>query len=162
MAAEAIRTLRPLVRWKPKKDEQHVAKRKAMGHLPDEATLNDYNEIIRAILGQANALVYRYPFGSVDYYAVTGEVEGAAWLVIFSADGIIETAFPPKDLADYLGGGAFCCLDGCRRSSMSKVQQLLEGYAKGVDFPEASGFEVLELLGHAAGRALLGWRVNST
>lgn len=101
-AAEAIRALRHQVQWKPEKDEQHLAKRKAMGHLPDEATVEDYDALISAVLDEANSLVYHYPFGGKDYYAVSGEAQGAMWLIIFGGDGIMETAFPPDDLTDYL------------------------------------------------------------
>ncbi len=101
-AVRAICLLQQKVRWKPDKDKQHLSKRKAMGLLPDDATVDDYNALIRAVLNGANSLVYRYPFGERDYYAVCGEMRGVAWLLIFSEDGIMETAFPPDDLADYM------------------------------------------------------------
>ena len=73
-----------------------------MGYLPDGATVDDYNALISSVLSQPGNLVYYYPFGMRDYYAVGGEVQGALWLVLFGADGMMETAFPPDNLADYL------------------------------------------------------------
>ena len=101
-ASQAIRTLRRDVRWKPQRDIQHLAKWKIMGHLPDATTIEDYNALIIAILSDASSLVYHYPFGARDYYAVSGKIGDTMWLVIFGEDGILETAFPPGNLSDYL------------------------------------------------------------
>ena len=73
-----------------------------MGHLPGEATADDYNARIGVVVHEAHSLVYHYPFSAKDYYAVSGRVDGVVWLVIFGADGILETAFPPRNLDDYL------------------------------------------------------------
>lgn len=109
-AASAIRELRRAIRWKPGKAAQHLAKRKVRRHLPEAATLDDYNATIRALLaGQENA-VYYYPFGGQNYYAVSGSSEGTPWLVIFSSDGILETAFPPRDLRGYVERRGFVTL----------------------------------------------------
>lgn len=109
-AAEAIRTLLRQIRWKPNKAEQHLAKRKKRRHLATEATQDDYHSVIRTVLGEANNLVYRYPFGVRNYYAVTGQVEGVTWLVLFSVDGVLETAFPPKEATSYLATRGFLVL----------------------------------------------------
>lgn len=101
-AASAIRALRREIRWKPGKDVQHLETRKGYGHLPAETTLNEYVEIIRNVLLDSASSVYHYPFSASNYYAVSGEFQSVAWLVMFSHDGIMETAFPPDDLADYL------------------------------------------------------------
>jgi hypothetical protein len=98
------------VQWKPGKGEQHLAKRKAMGHLTEEATMDDYNTLIGESLNNADNLVYHYPFGLRDYYAVSGDIKGVAWLVIFGEDGVLETAFPPDDMADYLTKRGFVSL----------------------------------------------------
>jgi hypothetical protein len=109
-AAQAIRLLRRHVQWKPRRDTQHLEKRKIMGHLPDEVTMDDYNMRISAVLNDPSSQVYHYPFGSRDYYAVSGEVRNVTWLVIFGVDGILETAFPPDDLTDYLMRRGFVLL----------------------------------------------------
>jgi len=106
-AAEALRAVRREVRWKPDKDSAHLQKRKAMGHLGASVTLDDYNGIIRALVSQDNHAVYLYPFGSRDYYAVSGEEEARPWLVLFAGDGTMETAFPPDDMVEYLAKRGF-------------------------------------------------------
>jgi hypothetical protein len=75
-AALAISALRGQVQWKPGKGEQHLAKRKAMGQLTEEATMDDYNALIGELLNNADGLVYHYPVGSKDYYAVSGDLKG--------------------------------------------------------------------------------------
>jgi len=109
-AASAIGALRHGVQWKPGKGEPYLAKRKVLGHLTREATMDDYNTVIATLLNDANSLVYHYPFGLKDYYAVSGDIKGATWLVIFGEDGVLETAFPPDDLADYLTKRGFVSL----------------------------------------------------
>jgi hypothetical protein len=56
-----------------------------------------------AILSDASSLVYHYPFGARDYYAVSGKIGDTMWLVIFGEgeDGLLETALPPGNLSDY-------------------------------------------------------------
>ena len=73
-----------------------------MGHLPESAPLEDYHSVILSVLSDTNSVVYHYPFGVRDYYGVSGTIRGLAWLVLFAADGILETAFPPDDAADCL------------------------------------------------------------
>lgn len=105
--AEAIRILLRGPQWRPGKQEQHLAKRKARRHLPEGATTSDYDQVIVTVLNAADSLVSHYPHGRKDYYAVSGKAHGALWLIIFGWDGIMETAFPPDDLADYLRIHAF-------------------------------------------------------
>jgi hypothetical protein len=102
LAAAAIQMVRQRIRWKAGKDTQHLEKRIDRGHLPPGTTINDYNQIIPRILNEPEGNVYQYPFGQTDYFAVTGEIDGTSWLVLISAKGIMETAFPPDDLQDYL------------------------------------------------------------
>jgi len=73
-----------------------------MGHLADEAMLDDYNALITSVLSQRDSVVYHYPFGLKDYYAVSGRVAGPVWLVIFGTDAAMETAFPPDNFDDYV------------------------------------------------------------
>jgi hypothetical protein len=40
--------------------------------------------------------------GQADYFSTTNEIEGRPWLVLISAKGFMETAFPPDDMQDYI------------------------------------------------------------
>jgi len=102
LAVAAILMLRSRVRWKPGKDTQHVEKRIRVGHLQAGTTLEEYNRIISDILRQPDSSVYHYPFNGADYFGVVGKADEIPWLIILSATGIMETAFPPKDLLNYL------------------------------------------------------------
>jgi len=102
LAAAAIQMVRHHVRWKSGKDAQHLEKRIRRGHLPSGTSLDQYNRLIQKILTEPESNVYHYPFGQADYFSVTNEIDGRSWLVLISAKGIMETAFPPDDLQDYI------------------------------------------------------------
>lgn len=102
LAAAAIRMVRHQVRWKPGKDVQHLEKRIGRDHLAPGASLDQYNQLIQKILSEPESDVYHYSFGQTDYFSVTNEINGKPWLVLVSAKGIMETAFPPDDLHDYI------------------------------------------------------------
>jgi hypothetical protein len=102
LAAAAIQMVRHHVRWKPGKDVQHLEKRIRRGHLPPGAGLDQYNKLIQEILTDPESNVYHYPFGQADYFSTTNEIEGRPWLVLISAKGFMETAFPPDDMQDYI------------------------------------------------------------
>ena len=109
-AEATLRALRQHVRWKPGKDTSHLDKRKLLGHLSAEATIEDYNGIISALLNAEEHSVYLYAFGAERYYAVSGSVGGKDWLVIATKAGIVETAFPPYALEEYLRKRGFVFL----------------------------------------------------
>lgn len=116
-AACAILALRNQLRWKPGSELRHLLKRKSKGHLRPEGTVADYRSLIRRVLVGPESLVYYYPFRGQDYYAVVGDpagVEGARWLVMFRSDGILETAFPPTDVNDYVREHRFLLLGRMR------------------------------------------------
>ena len=116
-AACAILALRSRLRWKPGSELRHLLKRKSKEHLPPEAAVVDYRSLIRRVLVGPENLVYYYPFREQDYYAVVGEPEGAQgarWLVMFRPDGILETAFPPTDVSDYVRQHCFLLLGRMR------------------------------------------------
>jgi len=117
-AAQALGSLVRQIQWKPHKAQQHLARRKGFGHLSEEAKVEDYNAVISAVLTANQSLVYHYPFGARDYYAVSGDFKGVTWLVIFDRNGILKTAFPPDDLDDYLATRRFVLL-GRREEFMS-------------------------------------------
>jgi hypothetical protein len=111
LAVAAILALRTRLRWKPGKDLQHLEKRIRLGHLPVDTTLEEYNRIISEILRQPDSAVYHYPFDGDDYFGVIGKAGEIPWLIILSATGMMETAFPPKDLINYLQRRNFIYLD---------------------------------------------------
>ena len=101
-AAKALLAVRSRVRWKTGKDLRHLEKRKLLRHLPPDASMEDYNDLIAGIAHDDTAFVYDYLFGVKEYFAVAGVVDGTDWLVIFSLDGLMETAFPPDDMGWYI------------------------------------------------------------
>lgn len=105
--AEAIRRVRAGVQWKPGKHALHLQKRQAMGHLPVSASLTDSNAVIQSVVCDANGQVFVYRLGKHPYVAVRSNVAGRPWLTIFSMVGIMETAFPPNDIDDYLAQPGF-------------------------------------------------------
>lgn len=104
---EALRQLRVQVRWRPGKALQHLAKRSALGHLPPEATMAEYEALIQAIVQTPAAEVLVYQWGETAYPTVVAEVDGVRWLVMLGMDGVMETAFPPADPTMYLGDPRF-------------------------------------------------------
>lgn len=105
--AAALRALQERIRWKPGKAAAHLAKRKALGHLPLDCSVEEYEDLIRRVVHGEEHLVYVYSFGVVRYYAVRGSVEGVEWLVIFTKEGVVETAFPPGAMEEYLAKRGF-------------------------------------------------------
>ncbi|MBI1926344.1 hypothetical protein HYR99_19130 [Candidatus Poribacteria bacterium] len=105
--ASAIEAIRQQVVWKPGKDQQHLGKRKSMGHLPESEALENYNHLIQSIAQNPRHDVYLYVFGQARYYGVVGDALNARWLVLVSPEGVMETAFPPDDLQGYLDKRGF-------------------------------------------------------
>ena len=101
-AKRAVSRLRVAVYWKPGKDIQHLEKRKALGHLPQDCQIKDYNKLISELVQGLENEVYLYEFGSQRYYMLRGKIKEKEWVVIFSMEGIIETAFPPQNVEEYL------------------------------------------------------------
>ena len=108
--ADALLALRTQIRWKPGKDADHLAKRKRRGHLPAGANLNDYNDIIIAVLSDGESLVYRYDVANDTYGVVWGAYGGQEWLVIFGLNAVMETAFPNKAPQRYIARRAMTFL----------------------------------------------------
>jgi hypothetical protein len=73
-----------------------------MGHISPSASLLDYEEIIRDLVGNKSNILYIYEWKVADFYAVRGFVQEREWLVIFGINGLMETAFPPEDMDAYL------------------------------------------------------------
>ena len=81
-AAATLRALRQHIRWKPGKAAVHLEKRKALGHLSTELSVEDYNGLIQDLVQEGGHRIYLYRFGSEIYYAVRGTVSSVEWLVI--------------------------------------------------------------------------------
>jgi len=105
--AHAIRQVQSQIRWKSGKDIQHLKRRVDFGHLAPDATVNDYEAIIAAILNTPLADVFIFTWGDTPYPTVVAERGGRRWLVMFSLSGIMETAFPPDDPREYLSDARF-------------------------------------------------------
>ena len=106
-AAEALRQVRARQQWKPGRDIIHLRKRQRKGHLPVEASMETYNQLIRDLVHAPGSLTYRCPVGERSYYAVRGRAGDREWLVIFDAQGLLETAFPLNDMDGYLSSQGF-------------------------------------------------------
>lgn len=103
----AIQSIRQKVVWKPGKDLQHLDKRKSMGHIPQSYTLDDYNQLIQSIVWEPTNEVYLYTFGQARYYGIVGNALGVEWLVLVSSQGVMETAFPPDYVQEYIDKRGF-------------------------------------------------------
>lgn len=99
---DALDKIQERVRWKPGKDLIHLDKRRKMKHLPRAASISDYEEHIHEIVRDRRNILYLYEFGRTHYYAARGIAEGNDWIVLFGAGGLMETAFPPENIDDYL------------------------------------------------------------
>jgi hypothetical protein len=106
----AIKQIRQKISWKPDKAQIHLAKRIRLGHLSSQATLEDYQSLIRAILNNKEAKLYIFIYESIIYPTVVANFEQRLWLVMFGLTGILETAFPPNNPELYLANPAFLYL----------------------------------------------------
>lgn len=104
----AIGQLRKEIRWKLGKGIKHVQTRQKYAHLPPSATLADYEAIIASILAAPTADVYVYIWKqNAIYPTVVSAYQNEHWLVMFSLNGLMETAFPPTDPDAYLADSRF-------------------------------------------------------
>ena len=100
--AGALVKIQEEVRWKPAKGLTHLDKRRKMKHLDQAASISDYEELIHEIVRNKRNILYLYEFGRTHYYAARGIADGNDWIVLFGAGGLMETAFPPENIDDYL------------------------------------------------------------
>lgn len=103
----ALQQVHSQLRWKPGKDEQNLQTRIDYGHLPPESTLAAYEAIINTIVHAETANVYVYTWQQDLYPTIVGQYNNQRWLVMFSLEGIMETAFPPTDPDRYLSNDRF-------------------------------------------------------
>lgn len=102
----SVQSIRQRILWKKGKDHAHLIKRRKMGHISKTASLDDYEMIISQLV-RGNNILYVYEFSGKYFYAVRGFWEDKEWLVIFGSGGLMETAFPPDDMDDYLSRRGF-------------------------------------------------------
>ncbi len=105
--ADAIHLVQNRIRWKPGSAANHLGKRKRRGHLSPEATLTDYERIIRSVVGDVNATVYLYVYNSAAYVAVVSIIQRRTWLALFALDGLLESAYIVERPDLYLSNPAF-------------------------------------------------------
>jgi hypothetical protein len=105
--ARAIQAVRAKIRWKPKKDLQHLKRRIDFEHLPPDSTIADYESIISQVLHSETASVRLFRWDDDIYPTITGEYQGKLWLVMFGLSGIMETSFPTDDPEAYLADTRF-------------------------------------------------------
>jgi hypothetical protein len=103
----AILSVRSQVRWKPGNAAGHLLKRKLRGHLSPDATVDDYERIILTTLEDERARVYVYWHNEVAYVSVVAVVQNRHWLVMFSLDGRIESAYVVENPDRYLSKSVF-------------------------------------------------------
>lgn len=104
----AVTLARQQIRWKSGESAiRHLQKRKSRNHLPDSATITDYEELIQTILQDASARVYRYWYNRSVYIAVVAQRQERQWMVMFSEKGIIESAFVIERPEHYLSKPGF-------------------------------------------------------
>ena len=101
LVAEAIRRVRAEIQWKPGKAQAHLQKRIDREHLPPTTTLAEYDEVIKTIVLDIEALVYVYEFNQVHYPAGVASYQSRTWLVVFNLEGMMETVFPPDEPDTY-------------------------------------------------------------
>ena len=79
------------VKWKSKKDVKHLAKRKAMGHIPQNWSISDYENKVKNLCNNPETSIYLYQKkGLKQKYYVFGDGD---WIAIFGQNKVIDTAF---------------------------------------------------------------------
>jgi len=105
---KAIKLIQTQVQWKSvNKAEIHLAKRIKLGHLTDSSSLDDYEKIIQIIIFNSESKIYIFRDDDSFYPSITNQINSQLWLVMFSLDGIMETAFPPSNPEKYLNNNPF-------------------------------------------------------
>lgn len=107
---DALREIRRSICWKPGKGLKHLEKRKKMKHLSPSASMSDYEKVICDVVRNERNILYLYDFSGIHYYAVRGFAHDNEWLILFGAGGVMETAFPPELIDDYLERRGFVFL----------------------------------------------------
>lgn len=104
---KAIDGIRENVRWVAGSAERHLQKRIARGHLPTTSTMEDYERVIHSVLQDESAQIFRYWYNRKPYLTLVTAVQSRQWLVMFSYDGLMETAFIIDRPEQYLNKPGF-------------------------------------------------------
>lgn len=104
---KAILQVQNQIQWKPEKAIPHLAKRIRLGHLPQNSTMVEYQELIHQVIPDSQAKVYIYQHELMVYPTITSIIKEKLWLVMIGIDGTLETAFPPEDPHSYLSNPSF-------------------------------------------------------
>lgn len=75
--------------------------------MPSGATLSDYEKLISDILLKKESRVFLYWYEGIPFAAIVGQVEDKTWLIMFSFDGIMESAFVVERPEKYLNKPGF-------------------------------------------------------
>lgn len=103
----AILEVQSQIRWRPGSETGHLLKRKVRSHLPLDATLADYERIIKTVVSDRKARVFVYWHGQQFYPTVVTTVEDRQWLVMFDTDGVLESAYVVERPDSYLNRSVF-------------------------------------------------------
>jgi len=106
----AVGEIQRQINWKVGKGVAHLNKRRQMLHLQPSATMLEYERIILELVRNGQNTVYLYEFSADHYYVARGVTHNREWLVIFGGGGLMETAFPPEDMDDYIERRGFILL----------------------------------------------------
>lgn len=104
---DVARQVQSELQWKPNSAMRHLRKRKSRGHLSVDATLDDYSQIIKTVLKTDTAKIFLYSYGNDFYPTVVTVLEDKHWLVMFSMEGVMETAFIVENPDTYLSPPEF-------------------------------------------------------
>ncbi len=103
----ALQMIQTEIRWKPGSLDRHLQSRKRRTHLPADATIADYEAIIRQIVAQPLNQVYIFRITTESYVTVVESSADRPWLVMFDLTGLMETAFIVENPSSYLNKAEF-------------------------------------------------------
>jgi len=104
---DAIRLIQFQIRWKPGSATSHLLKRKVRNHLPLDASLSDYERMIKMVVSKSDAQVYIYWHDQAPYPTIVSEIEEQYWLVMVGLDGVLESAYLVERPDRYLNRPVF-------------------------------------------------------
>ncbi len=102
-----IEAIRNNIRWKGNSSERHLQKRILRGHLSTTAVLADYEQVIQTVLQDKSAQLFRYWYNRSPYITIVATVQRHQWLVMFSYDCVMESAFVVDRPEHYLNKPGF-------------------------------------------------------
>ncbi len=103
----AIQRIQTQIKWRAGSETGHLLKRKVRNHLPLNATLADYERIIKAVVTDRKARVFVYWHGQKCDPTIVSTIEEQQWLVMFDLDGVLETAYIVERPDRYLNRSVF-------------------------------------------------------